>query len=128
MHYDAVAVTSGQVLVYNDNVIYAFYVAGAIPGSSSCVADPDYPGLLRVHHGHPAFFTMFVVLPGTTGRDIQIKKILDMSDGLFMLQPVENRCWPRDLDVTCYTDRCGGSAQCTDSGHGVLDSDTRAGG
>ena len=61
VHYDAVAATSGQVLVYNDNVIYAFYVAGAIPGSSSCVADPDYPGLLRVHHGHPAFFTMFVV-------------------------------------------------------------------
>ncbi len=40
VHYDAVAATSGQVLVYNDNVIYAFYVAGAIPGSSSCVAGP----------------------------------------------------------------------------------------
>ena len=37
-HYDAAAATAGQVLTYNGNIVYAFYVSGAIPSSSGCVA------------------------------------------------------------------------------------------
>jgi hypothetical protein len=43
-HYDAVAATAGQVLVYSNIVICAFFVAGAKPTTSDCVAasgDPD---------------------------------------------------------------------------------------
>jgi hypothetical protein len=37
-HYDAVSATTGQVLVWNNTVICSFFVAGAKPTSSSCVA------------------------------------------------------------------------------------------
>jgi hypothetical protein len=43
-HYQAVKETSGQVLRYKGTVICSFYVAGAKPSTSSCVAkssDPD---------------------------------------------------------------------------------------
>ncbi len=36
-HYAAVEATSGEVLTYQDEVIAAFYVAGAIPSSPMCV-------------------------------------------------------------------------------------------
>jgi hypothetical protein len=35
-HIDAVASTAGQVLMYHDAVIAAFYVAGAIPSTADC--------------------------------------------------------------------------------------------
>ncbi|MEE2644402.1 MAG: SpoIID/LytB domain-containing protein, partial [Myxococcota bacterium] len=44
LHYEAVAATAGEVLVYRDEVIAAFYVAGASPNAPSCIAqagDPD---------------------------------------------------------------------------------------
>lgn len=37
-HYAAVNATSGEVLMYQSEVIAAFYVSGAIPSSASCVA------------------------------------------------------------------------------------------
>jgi hypothetical protein len=43
-HYEAVAATAGQVLVYSNVVICSFFVAGAKPSTSDCVAaagDPD---------------------------------------------------------------------------------------
>jgi hypothetical protein len=43
-HYAAVKATAGQVLVYSNVVICAFYVAGAKPSTSSCYplsSDPD---------------------------------------------------------------------------------------
>ena len=39
-HYQAVNETAGQVLRYSGVTICAFYVAGAIPSASSCVAAP----------------------------------------------------------------------------------------
>lgn len=45
VHYEAVAATAGEVLTYEGTQIAAFYVAGAIPTSSSCEAftgDDDY--------------------------------------------------------------------------------------
>ena len=44
-HYQAVDETAGQVLTYSGVTVCAFYVAGAIPSASSCVAtgsDNDY--------------------------------------------------------------------------------------
>lgn len=43
-HFDAVAETAGEVITYRDTIVFAFYVAGAIPSAASCVAaggDPD---------------------------------------------------------------------------------------
>lgn len=43
-HYAAVEATSGEVLTYTEDVIAAFYVAGAIPSTMSCIpndSDPD---------------------------------------------------------------------------------------
>jgi hypothetical protein len=43
-HYDAVKATAGQVLMWSNVVICSFFVAGAKPSTSSCVAkasDPD---------------------------------------------------------------------------------------
>src|SRR5690606_33046859 len=38
-HYQAVAETAGEYLEYNDTIVAAFYVAGAIPGNrTTCVA------------------------------------------------------------------------------------------
>lgn len=45
LHYQAVNETAGQVLTYSGVTVCAFYVAGAIPSASSCVAtgsDNDY--------------------------------------------------------------------------------------
>ncbi len=45
LHYQAVNETAGQVLTYSGVTICAFYVAGAVPSASSCVAvsgDNDY--------------------------------------------------------------------------------------
>ncbi len=36
-HYDAVTATSGQILRYNNTYVAAFYVAGAIPTTSTCI-------------------------------------------------------------------------------------------
>ena len=50
-HYEAVNQTAGQVLMYNNQLVAAFYVAGAIPSNrSSCVAqsgDNDYSSTER---------------------------------------------------------------------------------
>ncbi|MDX9720021.1 MAG: SpoIID/LytB domain-containing protein [Myxococcota bacterium] len=37
-HFDAAAQTAGQVLMWDDVVICGFFVAGAIPSASSCIA------------------------------------------------------------------------------------------
>jgi hypothetical protein len=45
IHYEAVAATAGEVLTYQGTQIAAFYVAGAVPTSTSCEAfagDDDY--------------------------------------------------------------------------------------
>jgi hypothetical protein len=44
-HYEAVASTAGEVLAYEDTLVAAFYVAGAIPTADDCIAeagDDDY--------------------------------------------------------------------------------------
>jgi len=46
-HYDAVKATSGQVLMWSNVVICSFFVAGAKPSTTNCVAkagDPDPTG------------------------------------------------------------------------------------
>jgi hypothetical protein len=40
-HYAAVEATSGEVLTYQDAVIAAFYVAGAIPSPPMCIGTPN---------------------------------------------------------------------------------------
>lgn len=39
-HYDAVATTAGEVLLYEGTLVAAFYVAGAVPTEDDCVAVP----------------------------------------------------------------------------------------
>ncbi len=43
IHYDAAAETAGQVIRYSGVTICSFYVAGAIPSTSSCIPAPGDP-------------------------------------------------------------------------------------
>jgi len=36
-HFDAVAETAGEVMTYRDTIVFAFYVAGAIPTTGNCI-------------------------------------------------------------------------------------------